>query len=236
MDLLENENVENRHPWEIARVRIVSELIRNQNLEPCRWVDLGAGDQYVYEQLKHLGFFYLIDKQFERLSTTENSVMLHDLDGVDFSKVRGVLLLDVLEHVQDDEKFFSDLLKKADTGTIFFITVPAHQFLFSKHDQFLKHFRRYNNRTLKRILGGNKSSIVKCHYFFFSLFFVRALQKIMGMSESHKINAWKFSDSHIITKIIISILLLDYNACRLLSLIGINLPGLSMVSVVTKTS
>ena len=64
-----------------------------------------------------------------------------------------------------------DLLKK--NGRLL-ITVPAYQFLFSKKDEMLHHFRRYNKKTLQNILPDN-IEIEKISYFNFFLFFPIAI-------------------------------------------------------------
>ncbi|MBR8064628.1 methyltransferase domain-containing protein [Burkholderia ambifaria] len=54
-----------------------------------------------------------------------------------------VLLMDVLEHVDDDVGLLARYVQGAPKGSRFLITVPAFQFLWSAHDDFLEHKRRY---------------------------------------------------------------------------------------------
>ena len=61
-----------------------------------------------------------------------------------------VLLMDVLEHVADDVGLLRAYVAPAASGTRFVITVPAFNWLWSEHDVFLEHFRRY---TLARIVA-----------------------------------------------------------------------------------
>ena len=77
-----------------------------------------------------------------------------------------VLLMDVLEHVQDDLALLSDYVAKAAPGTCFLITVPAHQWLWSGHDVFLEHYRRYTLKQLTRVVAGAGLSLEKGAYFY----------------------------------------------------------------------
>src|SRR5690348_5165217 len=54
-----------------------------------------------------------------------------------------VLLMDVLEHVDDDVELIRASMKGAAPGAFAVISVPAFPSLFSAHDRFLDHKRRY---------------------------------------------------------------------------------------------
>jgi SAM-dependent methyltransferase len=54
-----------------------------------------------------------------------------------------VLMMDVLEHVPDDTALLGQYAARVAPGTRFLITVPALQWMWSGHDVFLEHYRRY---------------------------------------------------------------------------------------------
>ena len=54
-----------------------------------------------------------------------------------------VLMMDVLEHVDDDRGLLRHYAAKVPPGAHFLVTVPAFAFLWSGHDVFLEHKRRY---------------------------------------------------------------------------------------------
>lgn len=62
-----------------------------------------------------------------------------------------VLLADVLEHVDDDVSFLSDIVRRLPAGAIVVVSVPAHPFLWSRHDVVLGHRRRYTAGGLRRL-------------------------------------------------------------------------------------
>lgn len=81
-----------------------------------------------------------------------------------------VLLVDVLEHVKDDISFVKEYVEKLDKGTNLFVSVPAFEFLFSGHDIFLEHYRRYTISSLEVCLKACGLTIVKTRYYFLLFF------------------------------------------------------------------
>lgn len=93
-----------------------------------------------------------------------------------------VLMMDVLEHVDDDRSLLKDYVDKVPSGTFFLITVPAFSFLWSDHDVFLGHRRRYTLGQIEQVISDSKLSLVGGAYFFGLVFpiaaFVRLLPKL----------------------------------------------------------
>ena len=56
------------------------------------------------------------------------------------------LFTDVLEHVPDDVEMLKKYVGDAAPNSKFVITVPAFTTLWSGHDLYLKHYRRYRKR------------------------------------------------------------------------------------------
>jgi len=90
-----------------------------------------------------------------------------------------ILLMDILEHIDHDKRFLSNIVEHSDPGTTFFITVPAFQRLFSTHDIYLKHFRRYNKAQLKQVVIESGLEPIDVFYGFYTLFLPVAIQRIM---------------------------------------------------------
>jgi 2-polyprenyl-3-methyl-5-hydroxy-6-metoxy-1,4-benzoquinol methylase len=77
-----------------------------------------------------------------------------------------VLLMDVLEHVDDDIGLVRASLAGASPGAFVLISVPAFQSLFSAHDRFLEHRRRYTARALEAVVAAAGLQVVSTRYFF----------------------------------------------------------------------
>jgi hypothetical protein len=81
-----------------------------------------------------------------------------------------VLLMDVLEHVDDDRGLIVEYAAKVPNGAHFLITVPAFQWLWSDHDVFLEHYRRYDIRQLERVVREAGLRIEHSAYYFALVF------------------------------------------------------------------
>ncbi|WP_232495213.1 class I SAM-dependent methyltransferase [Novosphingobium kaempferiae] len=77
-----------------------------------------------------------------------------------------VLMMDVIEHVPDDVALVREYAAQAASGTHFLVTVPAFMWLWSGHDVFLEHYRRYTLPGLAGVLGKAGLEMVHGHYFF----------------------------------------------------------------------
>jgi len=95
---------------------------------------------------------------------------------IDFRRVHGagnadvILLMDVLEHVENDVGLLRKYAEPARPGTRFIVSVPAFSWLWSAHDDFLEHRRRYTLKQILRVLSDAGLSPVTGFYFFAALF------------------------------------------------------------------
>jgi 2-polyprenyl-3-methyl-5-hydroxy-6-metoxy-1,4-benzoquinol methylase len=63
-----------------------------------------------------------------------------------------IIYLDVLEHIEADQKELLNASKHLNTEGKLIILAPAHQYLFTPFDTAIGHYRRYNKQMLKAIL------------------------------------------------------------------------------------
>ncbi len=80
-----------------------------------------------------------------------------------------VLLMDVLEHVEDPVGLLGEYVQAARPGATFFITVPAHQWLWSDHDVYLGHYRRYTRRLLEHTAATAGLTVDESGYYFLTI-------------------------------------------------------------------
>jgi len=237
MDLIESRIHRHRHPWELSRTKCVLGILRKYILNTI--VDIGAGDRFFISKLKPFisGEAYAVDVGYDQKSEVIDGI--HCLNNtLDIPKLNGggaIIMMDVLEHIEDDKSFLSEILEKASKDDLIFITVPAFQQLFSAHDVFLKHHRRYNKQQLLSLTHSCNLDVEKCHYFYVSLFFARWLgllfKKKKSVDEEVGIGGGNFSDKHIITRIIYVILNIDFCICAFFAKFDIYLPGLSLLAI-----
>jgi hypothetical protein len=79
-------------------------------------------------------------------------------------------MMDVLEHLPDDKSMLLDIKKSCSGNNYFFITVPAFQSLWSGHDVYLEHFRRYRIATLRNVLSEAGFNTNITYYIYNSIF------------------------------------------------------------------
>lgn len=77
-----------------------------------------------------------------------------------------VLMMDVLEHVDDDRGLVRHYADRVPSGAHFLVTVPAFSFLWSGHDVFLEHKRRYRLPEIEAVLGDAGLEVVRGAYYF----------------------------------------------------------------------
>jgi SAM-dependent methyltransferase len=61
---------------------------------------------------------------------------------------------DVIEHIEDEFEFVSNLVAAMKPGAYVLITVPADPDLWTRHDESFGHFRRYRPDTLREVWAG----------------------------------------------------------------------------------
>lgn len=59
-----------------------------------------------------------------------------------------IVMIDVLEHIENDQEVLSHIKEKLNTNGRLVILVPAYQFLYGKRDKSIGHFRRYTRKEL----------------------------------------------------------------------------------------
>ena len=81
-----------------------------------------------------------------------------------------LLFIDVLEHVEDDLALLNSYVSNSSSDALFVISVPAFKSLWSNHDVFLEHFRRYRKKDLRNLIQKAGLVEVEVSYIFGSIF------------------------------------------------------------------
>jgi len=215
----------------------------HRNLINCRYADIGAGDQYFAHLLLGLTNqpVHVVDIHYASRQHGTQIVQHRDVEEIAPRSVEGVFLLDVLEHVENDNALMDASLKTLREGGTVLITVPAHPFLFSEHDVFLKHYRRYTREGVLRLTQKHALFTEEHFSFYTSLFVVRSIQVIIqkflpSPAKSSGAGHWPFSQTHWITRSVAAMLDWDFKLNRCLAMFGIRLPGLSLCLLCQKKS
>ena len=189
---------ENTHWWFTARRKIVQSIISDIdfiNKEKISILDIGCGTGGNLPMLSTFGNVTGLEMDYEAVKMSKEKgigEIVHGSIPGNFetsNKYNIITLLDVLEHIENDKQALIDIKKyllKVDSRLI--ITVPAFQFLWSQHDVFLHHKRRYTKKILKKVLSEAGYEIKLLSYYNFFLFLpislVRIVLSIFGDKES----------------------------------------------------
>lgn len=154
--------IERRHWWFCGRRAIVAALVEDLLAEePAGSVvlDVGCGTGANVAELARqfpcqgmdtaADAIELAREHFEGVTFHHGDVLDPDFalpDGL-----RLVLLMDVLEHIEDDRGFLKGLVERLPEGARVLLTVPANPALWGKHDEVFGHHRRYTLRSLPAV-------------------------------------------------------------------------------------
>ncbi len=157
--------LESTHWWFVAKRRIVMSLLRKY-LPPSpaaplvRVCDVGCGCGMTLCELKTQGYEALgVDANDTALSYCRQRGVevvkgsLPDRLGLPAQSADGILLLDVLEHLSDDQAAMRGALDLLKPGGILIATVPAYPWLWTRRDEFHHHHRRYSRKAWQQAMA-----------------------------------------------------------------------------------
>lgn len=91
-----------------------------------------------------------------------------------------LLLMDVLEHVDDDVALLGGYVRMAPRGAVVLLTVPAFEWLWSGHDVYLGHRRRYTVARLEAAARAAGLTVDRACYGFAAVFPLAAALRLPG--------------------------------------------------------
>lgn len=175
------------HWYYEAKSSVILKDLKKNLQQPPKILDLGAGSGYFSRKIIDLfgGNANCVDINY----SSE-----YKLDSITYSRTpvlssyNVVLLLDVLEHVENPRELFEEVVTKAEQGCLIFVTVPAFMQLWSGHDEFLGHFKRFRLTEIRSLVEevGSDLKVLRGRYLFSSLFPIVFLQrKLSKKKESY---------------------------------------------------
>jgi SAM-dependent methyltransferase len=244
-----------RHPWERARARFFCRVVKEHapHAGPLRVLDVGAGDGFVGAALiralpegSSITCFdpHYTDDHLLRFSAACGAVTFTAERPAQRCDV--ILMLDVIEHVQDDvglvRELVADLLAP---GGVVVVSVPAHMTLFSRHDVVLGHFRRYDATSLRDALERAGLQPIALSGLFHALVAPRGVAKLAELARGERstpppagppegradtdVAHWRHGP--LVTRAVDTALALDNLGSRLFARAGLQIPGTSLWAV-----
>jgi 2-polyprenyl-3-methyl-5-hydroxy-6-metoxy-1,4-benzoquinol methylase len=160
------------HWYYRSKARAVERLLSGLHARVV--LDVGAGSGFFSRYLIDRGLVdeaWCVDINYGQESDiVENGRSIHFRRAVSDLAADLVLLMDVLEHVDDDVGLLREAVSSASADATFLISVPAFQFMWSGHDVFLEHKRRYTLRGIERVVKNAGLRVRRGCYFYASVF------------------------------------------------------------------
>jgi SAM-dependent methyltransferase len=179
-----------RHPWERARARFfVGALARAGLLAgPLDVLDVGAGDGFFAGELARRlpGGSRIVcyepayqDEHLARFARATGGDMISFVRVLPARRFDVVMLMDVLEHVPDDEAFLGALVaQQLQERGYLLVSVPAWPSLFTRYDVSVVHHRRYTPAQLAAVLRSAGLTVETGGGLFHALLLQRVVEKL----------------------------------------------------------
>jgi SAM-dependent methyltransferase len=150
--------LEETHWWFVGKRKIILSLLDKLYTPTTnlKIMDAGCGTGAVMNYLERYGSVVGVDTSDEALNFCrlrgKGRVYKANITQLPFNdgSYDLVTALDIIEHVAEDGQALRELFRVCKKGGRVTITVPAYNFLWSKHDIALEHRRRYRAKELKK--------------------------------------------------------------------------------------
>ncbi len=179
-------------------------------------LDVGCGPGVLLEELEKRGAkVYGLDVSSRSVKFCRSkglSVKKGDARKIPFKNANfdAVLMIDVLEHIKEENKAIMESRRVLKKGGIVVILAPAFPALWSRRDERLGHVRRYTRKYLIKTLskGGFKIKNSSYFVFFFSPFFSAQvlIKRLFGKDKLARIKTDLLLVPFFINRIFLSIL------------------------------
>jgi len=190
--------IERHHWWWQGRQKLLTFLFKKEN--PQKILDIGCGTGETIKFLKNYlpkAEIYGLDSSLVAIkfarSRKLNNIKKGSATKLPFkdNSFDLVLLLDVLEHIKDDQKALKEAKRVLKPSGSIIVTAPALPFIYSDHDKNQNHFRRYTKKELISLAQNTKLNLVFLSYFNFFLSFPIIIIRLVS-----KLPIFKFLSSY----------------------------------------
>lgn len=150
---------EDNHPWFAQRRQLITSLLSSWKGPSGVVVEVGCGRGRIQDSLAHDFHFVGIDPSVDLLKAGHNSGAGWAVAGsgenlpLQNESASAMLLLDVLEHLAEDQVLVDEVARTLTPEGIVISTVPAYPILWSYQDTINHHYRRYTRDSLRALFN-----------------------------------------------------------------------------------
>jgi len=176
-----------QHFWIKARFNAVKRNPIINNLSNVKLFEIGCGNGLIIRQFESLpgvtvdgcdlNMFAL--NQIEYTNGRLFCLNIFEKPEALINQYDGILLMDIIEHIPDDNEFLKVSTEYLKNGGLVIINVPALNFLYSKYDRLVGHKRRYTKKMIDDLFAQNQIEKVSIEYWGGSLLIVVLVRKII---------------------------------------------------------
>lgn len=158
---------EQEHWWYVARTKMLRHEIQKIGLPPqAKILDYGAGTGANLNILAQFGNVDAFEPspRARELGSRSGFNFFSDVKALEPGSYDLISLLDVLEHIDDDQKALLAIRALLKENGRLLITVPAFPILWSSNDEIAEHRRRYRRRELMSLAHRCGFESLSCRY------------------------------------------------------------------------
>ncbi len=188
---------EKKHFWFRIRKDIIKKVFKKFINKNNSIIEIGSGTGYIAKSIIEEGYKNYsvgdIHKNgliYSKSYGAKNLYQFNLLKPPFVEEFEVICLFDVLEHIEDENKAIQNAYKMLKKNGKIILTVPAHQWLWSRIDEFSSHKRRYNLKTIKNLLIKNGFKILYAKHFFVLILLFLFLRTILN-KKKHLIDVKK---------------------------------------------
>ncbi|MBQ3626728.1 MAG: class I SAM-dependent methyltransferase [Synergistaceae bacterium] len=166
---------QDKHFWFQGKRRIIDKIIKTKVYRGAalKILEIGSGTGANLPVLSKYGHVTAVEyddyaRSFIKADanvSVKSGYLPDGLDEIKNNKFDLICLFDVLEHIEDDNASLEAINNYLKPHGKFFMTVPAYQFMYSKHDKLLGHYRRDTLMQVKNLCAAHGFKILYAGYF-----------------------------------------------------------------------
>ena len=160
------------HFWVQRRFAVLQKFAGSVIARATRIAEIGCGNGLVQRAIEDrygvsVAGFDLTEHALQKNVSRSSQLYCYDIHqrAPEFRAAFDVvLLMDVLEHIDDEAPFLESVKYHMAPGASLIVNVPAFQLFYSDYDRAAGHYRRYSSGSLRRVLERNQLRVCSYSY------------------------------------------------------------------------